>query len=76
MLKELQEAAQRTYVPAVVFSGIHVGLGEIDKSIEWLEKAYDEGHALIHFFVLPPFLERLRSHPHFQALLRKMNLEP
>jgi serine/threonine-protein kinase len=73
-LEELHQLAQKAYVPAGVFAGIYVGLGEIDKSLDWLEKAYDEGHALISHFVLPPFYERLCSHPRYHALLRKMNL--
>jgi serine/threonine protein kinase/Tfp pilus assembly protein PilF len=76
VLEELKEIAQRTYVPAASFAAIYVALGEVDKGIEWLEKAFDEGHALIVHFTLPPFFDRLRSYPRYHALLRKMNLEP
>ena len=53
---------------------VHVGLGENERAMDWLERAY-EARAGALFGIKGSFLfTSLRSHPRFQALLRKMNL--
>jgi serine/threonine protein kinase/Tfp pilus assembly protein PilF len=76
LLQELQELAQKAYVPPSGFASIYLGLGEIDRCFDWLEKAVDERDGFILHIHVDPVYEPLRSHPRFQALLRKMNLEP
>jgi serine/threonine-protein kinase len=76
LLQELQELEQKTYVPPSSFGSIYLGLGEIDKALDWYEKAIDERDSYILHLSVDPQYDRLRSHPRFQALLRKMNLEP
>jgi serine/threonine protein kinase/Tfp pilus assembly protein PilF len=76
LLEELQELAQTAYVPPWSFAGIYFALGEIENGFEWLEKAVDEGDTFILFLPVDPLYDPLRSHPRYQALLRKINLEP
>ena len=76
LLEELQDLAQKAYVPPWSFAVIYFGLGEIDRGFDWLEKAVDERDALILHFHVDPTYDPLRSHPRYPALLRKMNLEP
>ena len=77
ILEELQSVAQTTYVSALNFAEIYLGLGERDKSMDFLEKAVEEGDNLISYSVmLFPYVELLSSHPRYKALLKKMNLEP
>jgi serine/threonine-protein kinase len=53
---------------------VHTGLGEYDRAMDWLERAYAERAGAV-FGIKGSFLfTQLRSHPRFQALLRKMNL--
>ena len=55
---------------------IYSNLGEIDKALEWFEKAIEERDAMIAVSgAVNPIFDPLRSHPRYQALLRKMNLE-
>jgi len=76
LLAELQERAQKEYVPSFSFAIIYLGLGEMDKAFDWFEKAVDEREPLmLHSHVHPNF-DPLRTHPRYQALLRKMNLAP
>ena len=35
LLEELQELAQKAYVPWLAFAAIYSGLGEIDKGFDW-----------------------------------------
>jgi hypothetical protein len=73
-LEQLQKLAQDTYVPAIALGMIYFGLGDIDKSFNWLEKVVEE-HDSMRLFLNSPFLDPLRPDPRYNALLRKMNLE-
>jgi hypothetical protein len=54
---------------------VYTGLGEYDRAMDWLERAYEERSGGI-FGVKGSFLfAPLRGHPRFKALLKKMNLD-
>ncbi|HQR34942.1 MAG TPA: tetratricopeptide repeat protein, partial [Blastocatellia bacterium] len=42
MLAQLESLSKRQYVSAYFFAMIHLGLGDLDQTFEWLEKAYEE----------------------------------
>jgi tetratricopeptide (TPR) repeat protein len=73
-LDELQEWAQKTYVPAFAFAIVNFNLGKMDAHFDWLEKAFDEPNPILLLF--PAYLLHIPSHPRYHALLRKTNLEP
>ena len=73
---ELQERAQKSEVPAHPFAIICLGSGKIDKGFDWLEKAVEEREHMAVLWIRMPIFDHLRSHPRYQTLLRKMNLEP
>ena len=76
LLEELHELERKIYVPPNCISRLFMGLGEIDKALEWFEKAVDEHDSwAIHLGVDPGF-DPLRSHPRYHSLMRKMNLQP
>ena len=77
MLEELAARRRLAYVPASALAFVHAGLGERDESLEWMARAIDERDpVMVTALKTTPRLDPLRSHPAFQALLRKMNLEP
>jgi eukaryotic-like serine/threonine-protein kinase len=76
LLKELAEQEKKTYVLPSAFARIYLGLGEIDKGFDWLEKAVQERDVLIYTYLITSIFDPLRSHPRYHALLRTMNLEP
>jgi TolB-like protein/Flp pilus assembly protein TadD len=74
VLRRLEELSRRRYVSPYHMAYIHTGLGEYDRAMDWLERAYEERAGGV-FGVKGSFLfAPLRSHPRFQALLGKMNL--
>ncbi|MEJ2111896.1 MAG: hypothetical protein P8Z37_18695, partial [Acidobacteriota bacterium] len=75
-LKELQALAEKAHVSPSAFAWIYCSLGEIEKCLEWFEKAIDQHDWLNIICYLLPIYDPLRSHPRYKALLRKMNLEP
>ena len=55
---------------------IHRGLGDFEKSLEWWTRGVKEHDLLLALSLkAEPGYDAVRSHPAYQALLRKMNLE-
>jgi hypothetical protein len=58
-------------------AAIYRGLGEVAQAFQWLEKGIDERDmVVVTALKTEPGYNPLRGHPRYQALLRKMNLEP
>jgi tetratricopeptide (TPR) repeat protein len=74
ILRRLEEVSARRYVSPYHMAYVHTGLGDYERAMDWLERAYEERAGGV-FGVKGSFLfAPLRSHPRFVALLRKMNL--
>jgi len=52
----------------------HVGMGENEKAITWLEKAFQERDASIAWIGTEPMFDSLRADPRFQDLLHRIDL--
>ena len=77
ILEELTARRRLTYVPASALAWAYIGVGELDRCLEWIAKGIEERDPLlVTALKTAPTYDRLRSHPAFPALLRKMNLEP
>src|SRR5712691_3420846 len=73
LLRQLDELSRQRYVSPYHMAYVYTGLGEHDRAMDWLERAYEERAGGV-FGIKGSFLfTSLRSHPRFQALLRKMN---
>jgi TolB-like protein/DNA-binding winged helix-turn-helix (wHTH) protein/Tfp pilus assembly protein PilF len=73
LVDELKETARHRYVSGFFFAEAYIGIGQTDQAITWLERAYEEHDQWMVFANSYPGLDRLRSEPRFQALLRHMN---
>jgi Flp pilus assembly protein TadD len=77
ILEELTEERRSTYVPASALALVHAGLGHRDESLEWLARSIEERDPIIVTSLKTAWTyDPLRPGPAYQALLRKMNLEP
>ena len=74
MLDELTKLAKQKYVAPYFFAGIHIGLGENDRAIEYLEKCYEEHSHWLIYLHIDPSMDGLRDNPGFQGLLRRVGL--
>jgi TolB-like protein/Tfp pilus assembly protein PilF len=72
IIKELEEAAQRTYVSPYSFAIVYAGLGEKDLALEWLEKTYEEGSDWLLWLKVAQEFDDLRSDKRFIALLKRV----
>jgi tetratricopeptide (TPR) repeat protein len=77
LLEELTERRRLTYVPSTALAWAHAGGGELDESLEWVARGIEERDpTVVTALKSAPVYGRVRSHPAYPALLRKMNLEP
>ncbi len=81
ILGQLLEMRQREYVPAICMARIYSRIGENDKAIDWLEKAFEERNAEMVFLkgeidgaAQGDSLNSLGNDPRMTDLLQKMNL--
>jgi hypothetical protein len=75
ILNGLIETSKEGYVPPTAFAIIHIGLGDNDNAINWLEKAYEEHSPRLIFLNSSPIYDPLRLDPRFNELVKKMNFE-
>lgn len=74
VLQQLEDRARRTYVSPYHLAFVYTGLGEHERALDLVERAFDE-HAGAMYGIKGSFLlAPLRPHPRFKALLTRMNL--
>jgi tetratricopeptide (TPR) repeat protein len=76
VLDDLTKIAKHKYVAPHFLAGIHIGLGEIEHAIEYLEKSYEEHSHWLLYLHIDPTMDALRSEARFQDLLRRVGLQP
>jgi TolB-like protein/tetratricopeptide (TPR) repeat protein/class 3 adenylate cyclase len=72
ILRELEEMAKRQYVSTTAFADIHLGLGEKEKALDWLEKSYQDQESACWYLKVDPIYDSVRNEPRFQALVQKV----
>jgi serine/threonine-protein kinase len=72
MLSELTEMAKRQYVNTTAFATIYLGLGEKEKCLDWLEKAYLDQESACWYLKVDPVYDSVRNEPRFQALVQRV----
>jgi tetratricopeptide (TPR) repeat protein len=71
MLAQLEGLSNRQYVPSYFIAMIHLGLGDLDRTFEWLEKAVEERSGFLAFVRVEPMLDGLRTDQRFSRLMEK-----
>ena len=74
IVDELANLAKQKYVASYFFAGIYAGLGENDRAIAYLEKAFEEHSHWLIYLHIDPSMDSLRSNPRFEELLRRVGL--
>ena len=72
LLNELAALSRQRYVPAIAFVHAYIGLGDSERVLEWLEKAYQQRENGIAYFSLWNGNGGYRSDPRFHELLRRV----
>ncbi len=74
LIDGLLKLSKEQDVPSDHIAFIYNGLGENDKALEWLERAYKEHDPKMAFLKVEPKWNNLRSEPRFIELMKRMNL--
>jgi hypothetical protein len=72
LLGQLERDAKTKYVSPYYFAIVHLGFGDNEQAMNWLEKAFaDRSNGLV-FMRVEPELDHLRSNPRFLALEQRL----
>lgn len=74
VLRQLEARAATAFVAPYHLAYIHTGLGDHDRAIDLLERAFQERAGAVYAIKGSFLFAPLRSHPRFKALLGRMNL--
>jgi eukaryotic-like serine/threonine-protein kinase len=73
-LRELRELGQQRYVSPFFLAQIHGSLGQVEETLDCLEKACEERFHRMASIKVDSMLDPVREHPRFQRLLEKVGL--
>lgn len=73
-LEELFAASKQRHISPYLIATIYSGLGDKDKAMQWLEKAYEVRDGMLVMLKVDAHLDGMRSDPRFQDLLRRVGL--
>lgn len=74
LLSTLEELSRQRYVSPYHLAYVYTGLGEQDRAIDALERAFNQRSGAVHGIKGSFLFTSLRAHPRFAVLLRRMNL--
>jgi tetratricopeptide (TPR) repeat protein len=75
MLRDWVGLAKQRYISPGPRVYLHLGLGEKDKALDWLEKCYEEQDGYCWGLKVYPDFDPVRTEPRFQVLLKKVGLD-
>jgi TolB-like protein/tetratricopeptide (TPR) repeat protein len=74
VLSALEERARDRYIASTCFAVVHLGLGETDEALAWLERGCEQHEMSVTHVGTHPAYDALRGLPRFEALLKRMRL--
>jgi serine/threonine protein kinase/Tfp pilus assembly protein PilF len=74
ILLELEALRARGYVSPVALATILLGLGDVDRALDWSEVAFEERRGWLAYVKVHPLMDPMRGHPRFEKLVEKMKL--
>jgi DNA-binding winged helix-turn-helix (wHTH) protein/TolB-like protein/tetratricopeptide (TPR) repeat protein len=76
VLTELHRLSKQRYVSPYHLAMVYAGLGERDKTFDWLEKAYGDREGRLTLLKFVPEFDSLRSDSRYADLVRRIGLTP
>ncbi len=76
LLNAFQQLSRHQYVDPYSIAEVYAGLGERDRTFEWLERAYSVHSGAMVWLKADPFWGKVRSDPRYADLLRRVGLTP
>ena len=76
LLGQLKEQSKQRHVSSFNMALIYGGLGDKERALEYLDKAYEERSPSLNMLILSPAFTSLRQDPRFIAIIRRLGLKP
>ena len=76
LLAELKDQSDRRYVSPFNLAVVYGGLGDNERTLEWLGKAYNERSPSLSLLRLSPAFDGVRSDSRFNVLVQRVGLPP
>jgi tetratricopeptide (TPR) repeat protein len=73
--KLIEELSRQRYPSPAAIAIVYLGLGDKDRALELLDKAYEERASELVWLKVDPIYDPLRADPHFIALFKKAHLD-
>ena len=70
------QRAKRKEVSPFYIASVYVALGDNERGIAWLEKAYEERAELLVFLKVAPNFDPVRSDPRYIKIMQGVGLLP
>ncbi len=74
-LESVQALAQKQFVSPYGIASYYAVIGDNDRALDWLEKAYAERDGTLVWLKVHPRLDGLRGEPRFRDLVARMRLD-
>lgn len=74
-IEKLLEMSAQIYVSSFDIAIIFAGLSDVEQTLLWLEKAYEERSVLMPFLKSDPYFDSLRGDFRFDDLMRRVGFE-
>jgi serine/threonine protein kinase/tetratricopeptide (TPR) repeat protein len=75
MLEAVQALSQKQFVSPYGIASYYAVIGDNDRALDWLEKAYAERDGTLVWLKVHPRLDGLRGEPRFRELLTRLRLD-
>ncbi|MEE8572553.1 MAG: protein kinase [Gemmatimonadota bacterium] len=75
ILRVLRKRSSEIYVPSDYFAVVHMGLGELDETFGWLERACRERALHLVFLNADPLFDDIRLDDRFTEILQNVGLQ-
>ncbi len=76
VLRQLQERAVSQYIPSFCLVWLHLGLGETQTALDWVERACAERETRVLWLRVSPAYDSLRADGRYHRLLQRIGLPP
>ena len=73
ILQDLEKLSKQRYVSPANRAAVYLGLGEKEKALDWLEKAYEDRDPIFWWIDGDQLYDSVRNEPRFQALMQKIS---
>lgn len=75
IVHELEELSHERYISPYNIMIVHLGLGETELTLEWLERSLEDSNALLWYAPVEPRFDGIRNEPRFRELMAKYGLQ-